>query len=111
MLSNAVDLKKAKMYKIGERNLITLFNSFEIAIGNTQSVMGLEKKGYYLPVPVTVLDRSIYEFCTDVASNYFIMVKSPKEKLYSDIFYEISTGILEKVDFDDNVMNKITSGR
>ena len=39
------------------------------------------------------------------------MVKSPKEKLYSDIFYEISTGILEKVDFDDNVMNKITSGR
>ena len=58
-MPNAVDLKKAKMYKIGERNLITLFNSFEIAIGNTQSVMGLEKKGYYLPVPVTVLDRSI----------------------------------------------------
>ena len=103
ILSDALDLKKAKAYRIGDKDKITLHNSFEIAIGNTTNVMGIDKRKKKLPMPVTVMDRSIYDFCTNVYTIYLIMTKRDYEQTYTDVFYEITDHILEKAMFDESV--------
>lgn len=107
VLSDALNLKKSKAYKFGHKDLITLKNVFDMAIGNIQSVMGFSKRSYCLPVPVTVMDRSIYEFCSEVESIYLIMLKEPSDAKYSVLFYEITKDILHKADFGYDVLKKI----
>lgn len=106
VLPMALDLTKAKAYRFGEKNLITLFNSFEMAIGNTQCIMGFGKRSYQLPIPITVMDRSIYEFCAEVCSIFLIMLKSTSDEKYSGIFYEITKNIIQKANFDEDVRKK-----
>lgn len=84
-----------------------MFNAFEMAIGNTQCVVGFDKRSYQLPIPVTVMDRSIYEFCSEVCSIFLIMLKSASDEKYSDIFYEITRNIIQKADFDEVIRKKI----
>ena len=81
-----------------------------MAMGNAQCVMGFDKHSYPLSVPVTVMDRSIYEFCTTVCSISLIMLKSPSEKKYSKIFYEVTRGVIQKANFNNfniEVLGKI----
>ena len=59
VLPDAVDLTKSKAYKFGEKDLTTLDNEFEVALGNVSNIMGLDKRDYPLPIPVTVMDRSM----------------------------------------------------
>lgn len=47
VLGNAVDLTKSKAYKFGEKDLITLHNNFDMAIGNTQAIIIRRK---FIPV-------------------------------------------------------------
>lgn len=108
VLSNAVDLKKAKAYRLGEKDLITMHNSFSMAIGNTENVMGFDKRSYYLPIPVTVMKRSIYDFCSEVSNIYLIMIKDRKDDKYSDVFYEITKDIIQKAEFGENVLSLIS---
>lgn len=107
VLPAAIDLTKAKAYRVGEKNLITLFNSFEMIIGNTQCIMGFDKRSYQLPIPVTVMDRSIYDFCTEVCSIFLIMLKTNSDDKYSEILYEITEDIIKKADFGNYVYEKI----
>lgn len=58
----AVDLTKVKAYRFGKKDLITLVNSFEMAMGNAQCVMGFDKHSYPLSVPVTVMDEVFMNF-------------------------------------------------
>lgn len=99
MLPDAVDLKKAKAYRIGAKDLITMHNCFSMAVGNVESILGIDKRSYYLPVPVTVMKRSIYDFCSEVSTIFLIMTKDKKEETYSSIFYEITNDIIKKADF------------
>ena len=78
-----------------------------MALGNTQHILGFDKRNYYLPIPVTTLNRSIFEFCSQVNTIYLIMVKSMPEPQYSTIFYEITKDILHKADFDSAILNLI----
>lgn len=107
VLPDVVDLKKAKAYKLGKKNLITLNVKFSVAIGNNQSIMGLDKRNNNLPIPVTVLNRSIYEFCSNVATIYLIMTKNQNEEKYSNIFYEITSDIIHKADFNEEILQMI----
>lgn len=107
VLPDVVDLKKAKAYKLGRKDLITLNVEFSVAIGNNQSIMGFDKRKTYLPIPVTVLNRSIYEFCSSAATIYLIMTKNKNEKKYSNIFYEITEDIIHKANFDEEIQNLI----
>lgn len=110
VLPEILNLKNAKVYKCGERDLVTMKNRFSMAIGNKQGIMGFDKRSYYLPVPVTVMNRSIYEFCSVVSNIFLIMVKSEKDDKYSDIFYEITEDILHKAAFGCNIRKMIDTG-
>lgn len=107
VLPVAIDLTKAKAYRCGEKDLITLYNVFEMAIGNNQCLMGFDKRTYILPIPVTVMDKSIYEFCSEVHSISLIMLKKIGEERYSKVFYEATRDIISKADFGENVLQKV----
>ena len=109
VLPDALDLKKAKAYKFGEKDLITEKNKFSMAIGNKQNVMGFDKRTYFLPVPVTVMNRSIYEFCSAVSTIFLIMTKEVYADKYSNIFYEITKDLLHKASFGGEVLSLIDS--
>ena len=60
--------------------------------------MGLAKRDEPLPIPVTVMDRSIYEFCSQASPVFLIMTKDKKDDKYKNVFFERTKDILEDSD-------------
>lgn len=108
VLPAAIDLKNSNMYRIGKKNLITEFNQFSIAIGNSTSVMGLEKRGHYLPVPITVVNDNISRYCSAVESIFMVATKAVKDSQYSYLLYERTNDILAKAEFSEEIQKKIS---
>lgn len=107
VLPDAIDLRNGKLYKIGKKDLWTEFNKFSIVIGNVNSVMGIDKREYYLPIPVTVVKDSITKHCSDFQNIFLIMTKNIDDDMYTDILYEKTTDILHKAMFPVEILKKI----
>lgn len=107
VLPSTIDLKNSKMYKIGKKNLITEYNQFSMAVGNASSVMGLDKREYFLPVPVTVVNDNIAKYCSAVQNIFLVATKAVENSKYSYILYERTKDILEKADFTEEILGKI----
>lgn len=107
VLPDAIDLKKSKAYKFGKKDLATLNVKFEVALGNSSNIMGLDRRKGCLPIPVTVMDRSLYEFCTQASKISLIMLKDKEDDKYKDVFYEITKDILDKAEFDNEIWERI----
>lgn len=89
-------MKNVKAYKFGKKDLITFKAEFDVALGNPSNIMGLAKRDEPLPIPVTVMDRSIYEFCSQASPVFLIMTKDKKDDKYKNVFFERTKDILEK---------------
>lgn len=109
VLPQAIDLYSAKIYKIGEKDLETLKNRFSMGIGNSQTVMGLDKRNQKLPIPVTVMNRKITDFCSVPCSIFLIMKKKIGVEKYDQLVYEKTKDIFSKIKFSDDIKNKIDS--
>ncbi|MDE6052625.1 MAG: hypothetical protein K2G55_02425 [Lachnospiraceae bacterium] len=107
VLPQALDLMHSKIYKIGEKDLETMYNKFSMGIGNTRSVMGLDERDKNLPIPVTVMNRSINDFCSDLYNIYFVMIKDIGEEKYSDMLYEATKNILSKMELPSTISIKV----
>lgn len=107
VLPQAIDLYSAKIYKIGEKDLETLKNRFSMAIGNTVTVMGLDRRDQILPIPVTVMNRKITDFCSEPCSIFLVMKKKFGIGKYNELVYEKTKDILSKIEFTDDIKNKI----
>lgn len=107
VLPRAIDLYSAKIYKIGEKDLVTLKNRFSMGIGNTVTIMGLDKREQVLPVPVTVMNRKITDFCSEPCSIFLVMKKKIGVEKYNELVYEKTKDIFMKVDFADYIKEKI----
>lgn len=109
VLPQAVDLYSAKIYKIGKKDLGTLKNCFSMGIGNSKTVMGLDTREQKLPVPVTVMNRKITDFCSTPCSIFLIMKKEIGVKKYNQLVYEKTKDIFSKIEFPSDIKNKIDS--
>lgn len=109
VLPQAIDLYSAKIYKIGKKDLETLKNRFSMGIGNSQTILGLDKRDQKLPVPVTVMNRRITDFCSAPCSIFLIMKKEIGVEKYDQLVYEKTKDIFAKIDFSDDIKNKIDS--
>lgn len=113
IMEQMLDLRNSKCYKIGEKNLITRDNDFEMATGNTNGVIGYDSrikiKGTNkvdrtkLPIPTTLLNKSITDYCLRPQKIMFILQKSDEESTYNKLFYEIKRDLFqtEKAFFTD----------
>lgn len=115
IMEQMLDLRNCKCYKIGEKNLITCDNDFEMATGNAKGIIGYDSrikiKGTNRvdktksPMPTTLLNNAITDYCSRPKKIMFIMQKSDTENTYNKLFYEIKKGLYEteKVFFTDEL--------
>lgn len=115
IINQILDLRNSKCYKIGKKDLVTRDNDFEMATGNENGVLGYDSrikiKGTEqvnkskLPIPTTLLNNPITEYCTRPQKIMFILQKQDGEVSYSKLFYEIKKGLyqIEKEFFSDEI--------
>ena len=105
IMEQMLDLRKSKCYKIGEKDLVTRDNDFEMATGNSVGVMGYDSririKGTNKldktksPIPTTLLNNAITQYCSRPQKIMFILQKSDEEDTYTKLFYEIKKDLLQ----------------
>jgi len=105
IMEQMLDLRNSKCYKIGEKNLVTRDNDFEMATGNTSGVMGYDSRikvrgtnkvdRNKLPIPTTLLNNSIMDYCSKPQKIMFILQKSDGESTYNKLFYEIKKDLFQ----------------
>ena len=99
IMEQMLDLRNSKCYKIGEKNLVTRDNDFEMATGNVNGIMGYDSRirikgtnkvdSTKSPIPTTLLNNSITDYCSRPQKIMFILQKSDGESTYNILFYEI----------------------
>jgi hypothetical protein len=105
IMEQMLDLRNSRCYKIGEKNLVTRDNDFEMATGNINGVIGYDsrvrKKGTNeidkkkASIPTTLLNKPITEYCSRPQKIMFILQKSDNDSTYKNLFYEIKKGLFE----------------
>lgn len=105
IMEQMLDLRNSKCYKIGEKNLVTRDNDFEMATGNTSGVMGYDSRikirgtdkvdKTKSPIPTTLLNNSIMKYCSKPQKIMFILQKSDGESTYNKLFYEIKKDLFQ----------------
>ena len=99
---------------------MTRDNDFKMATGNTNGVIGYDSrikiKGTdkvdktKSPIPTTLLNNSITDYCSRPQKIMFILQKVDEESTYSKLFYEIKKDLFhtEKEFFPDELKILIT---
>ena len=105
IMEQMLDLRNSKCYKIGEKNLATRDNDFEMATGNMNGVMGYDSrikiKGSNKvdrtksPIPTTLLNNSITDYCARPQKIMFILQRCDGENTYNKLFYEIKKDLFQ----------------
>lgn len=120
IMEQMLDLRNSKCYKIWEKNRVTRDNDFEMATGNSNGVMGYDSrikiKGTdkvdktKSPVPTTLLNNSITDYCSRPQKIMFILQRSDGESTYNKLFYEIKKDLFqtEKEFFSDGLKTLIS---
>ena len=85
-------------------NTVSRYNDFEMATGNSMGVMGYDSririKGTNKldktksPIPTTLLNNSITQYCSRPHKIMFILQKSDGEDTYNKLFYEIKKDLI-----------------
>lgn len=120
IMEQMLDIRNSKCYKIGKKDMITRDNDFEMATGNMNGVIGYDsrvrRKGTNIidkskaPIPTTLLNNAITNYCTRPQKIMFILQKSDMESGYNKLFYEIKRDLFqtEKKFFSDELKTLIS---
>ena len=120
IMEQMLDLRNSKCYKIGEKNLVTRKNDFEMATGNTQGVVGYDSRiketgsrkpnRGKAPIPTTLLNNPITDYCSKPQKIMFILQKTDEEDTYQTLFYEIKKDLFEseRDSFPEALIKKLT---
>ena len=105
VMEKILDLRNSKCYKIGEKDLVTRDNDFEMATGNSTGVIGydsrIKKKGTNkvdrtkASVPTTLLNSAITNYCSNPQKIMFILQKTDADDTYNKLFYEIKKDLFQ----------------
>ena len=115
VMEKILDLRNSKCYKIGEKDLVTRDNDFEMATGIGYDSR-IKKKGTNqvdrtkAPVPTTLLNSAITNYCSDPQKIMFILQKTDADDTYNKLFYEIKIDLfqIEKEGFTDALKSLIS---
>ena len=119
VMEELLDLRNSKCYKIGKKNLVTRDNDFEMATGNSNGVIGYDSritlKGtdevdkIKSPIPTTLLNRPIIEYCSKPQKIMFLLQKTNEENRYCKLLYEIKKDLFqtESMDFPSELSKLI----
>lgn len=120
IMEQMLNLRDSKCYKIGEKNLVTRDNDFEMATGNLNGIIGYDSRVKIkrtdtvdqtkAPVPTTLLTNPITDYCSKPQKIMFILQKCGGENTYNKLFFEIKKGLLksEKEIFSEKLKKLIS---
>lgn len=104
ILKEMLNLKNGKCYKIGEKNLVTRDNDFEMATGNGTGIIGYDSRISKVgsktvnknskSIPTTLLSNPITNYCSSPNKIIFILQKFEVNQQYNKLFYEIKNNLL-----------------
>ncbi len=103
VIHTLLDYGNCKCYRAGYKGLITRYDDFEFAIGNTSGIVGYTNKlsgedkyevnPNHLPIPYTLIPNDIKQYCQETSKIMFVLSKKPTEDKYKELYYEIKKGI------------------
>lgn len=106
VINNLLDFKHSKCYRMGEKDLITKDNDFELATGNNTGVIGYDHRisqsdskkinQNKKAMPTTLLTTHITQLVSNPEKIMFILQKPIEEKMYQKILYEIKNDLLKE---------------
>lgn len=106
VINNLLDFKHSKCYRMGEKDLITKDNDFELATGNNTGVIGYDHRisqsdskkinQNKKAMPTTLLTTPITQLVSNPEKIMFILQKPIEEKMYQKILYEIKNDLLKE---------------
>ena len=106
VVNELLDFKHSKCYRIGEKDLITKDNDFEMATGNSAGVVGydhrISQKGTKLvdktkyAMPTTLITTPITQLVSQPEKITFILQKDINEDTYSKVFFEIKQNLIQE---------------
>lgn len=120
IMERLLDFRQSKCYKIGEKDLVTKDNDFEMATGNNYGIIGYDvrvsNKGNKTvnasksAIPTTLLNNPLASYCSRPQKIMFILQKIDGEDRYHKIIFEIKKGLLktEKKVFPENILNQLS---
>lgn len=108
-IQELLDFRHCKIYKMGEANLITEKNEFEVGLGNNLGILGFDKRKSppALPIPVTVMKRPITDYAANPENVLAILMKEANSKYYDTIIGCVSQGLLLE-DLPRHIQRKIS---
>ena len=103
-----LDYRYVKIYKMGDADLIREKNKFEVGLGNTIGIMGFDHRvpAPALPVPTTVMKRSILDYVSRPKNVVAILLKKNDEKYYRHVVGTVASGI-KREELPQHIANKI----
>lgn len=106
-----LDYRHVKIYKMGDADLITEKNKFEVGLGNNTGIMGFDHRvpAPALPVPTTAMKRSILDYVSKPKNVVAILLKKNDEKYYSHVIGSVASGI-KREELSVHIANKIDAG-
>ena len=115
-----MDFRQSKCYKIGEKDLVTKDNDFEMATGNNDGIIGYDvrvsNKGSKTvdarksAIPTTLLNNPLTSYCSRPQKIMFILQKADGEEKYHKLLFEIKKGLLseEKENFPEHILQQFS---
>ena len=105
IMERLLDFRHSKCYKIGEKDLVTKDNDFEMATGNRDGIIGYDvrvsNKGNKTvdtsksAIPTTLLNNPLTSYCSRPQKIMFIMQKTDGEDKYHKVIFEIKKGLFK----------------
>lgn len=105
IMERLLDFQHSKCYKIGEKNLVTKDNDFEMAMGNSEGIIGydvrISNKGNKTvdtrkaAIPTTLLTNPLTSYCSHPQKIMFVLQKANGWEKYHKVIFEIKKGLFK----------------
>lgn len=110
VLPTLLDYRHVKIYKMGKTDLITEKNKFEVGLGNCTGIIGFDRRSDApaLPVPTTVMKRSILDYVSKPKNVVAILMKNNSENYYNFVIGSVAAGI-KREELPTDIAKKISA--
>lgn len=93
ILPGLLDYQHVKLYKIGEKDLISLNNEFDMGLGNNSGIIGFDKRSINPPIPTTIMKKPIQDYVSNPKKVLAILMKNKTDTYYNTVVACVSKGI------------------
>lgn len=97
LFESLFNFSHSKIYRIGEKDLSTSKNDFDIATGNNQGTIGYSNRYRKTKaIPITLTDRPIQFYCSETERILAVLLRKTTADT-GELIFEITNGLFEEL--------------